>query len=276
MPKPPTMRSELLEFLSSQPQPITSSITELAEQWNTWRAERGLPPMASTERSFRQAISKSEELGFLRMKRRGRNVRSITIVSDAPLLAVDSMRRLERERAALSGRFTDSSTEMGRDLLGLRTPALNAYVRQRRAVEKVRREYAIVGLSAKQVPFTANPLGEEALALKERLVRVELELLAWRELGSEIGREPQHVPNSELLLDTADAETAAAEERQINAAAATLRKATARKVSGNGKTELAEQPASKVIASSRRRRSAKAPAKDTKRKTTSRKKVQPA
>lgn len=190
MPKAPTMRSELIAFLGEQPQPIRESITKLSQMWNTWRADHNLLNAGQTERSFRQAIARAEELGFVRLLRDGRPITGIEMVADAPLLAVDNIRRLERERAMLAGRFVEASDEADRDLLGMRTPALNGYVRRRRTMEKARREYAAAGLNPKKVQVEVEPLGEEALALKERLIRNELELLAWRDLGAQQGIAP--------------------------------------------------------------------------------------
>jgi hypothetical protein len=120
------------------------------------------------------------------------------------------MRALERERAITHGRFYEASAASGKDLFGMRTPALNAYVRQRRTVEEARRSFSASGMDPAQITFTPDPLAEEALALKERVLRLEVELLAWRELGRERDLAPA-LPIEPVALAEASAGPAARE-----------------------------------------------------------------
>jgi len=184
MPKPPTVRLELREFLALLPQPIRTPIPELFESWMTWRRSRNLPGGSVHVRAFRGVLSRMEELGELTVVRTAEGkIMEMAIAAPPPPGELDRMRALERERAIIHGRFYEASVASGKDLFGMRTPALNAYVRQRRTVEEARRSFSASGMDPKQVTFTPEPLAEEALALKERVLRLEVELLAWRELG---------------------------------------------------------------------------------------------
>jgi hypothetical protein len=211
MPKPPTIRLELREFLASMPQPVRTPIPELFGAWIAWRRSQDLPGGSVHVRAFRGILSRMEELGELTVARtpEGKIV-EMTVTTPPPPGELDRMRALERERAIIHGRFYEASAASGKDLFGMRTPALNAYVRQRRTVEEARRSFSASGMDPAQITFTPDPLAEEALALKERVLRLEVELLAWRELGRERDLAPA-LPIEPVALAEASAGPAARE-----------------------------------------------------------------
>lgn len=191
MPKAPTIRTELLEFLEEHGPDISTPIGELFVQWLAWRGVHHLSAATETERSFRQALSRLEQLGRLRVDRQRRKITGLRLLEPPPPGAAERIRRLERERAAFYGRFVEASEGAEKDLFGQRTPHLNGYVKQRRSIERARRDFLANGLDPNTIRAKVDPLGEEALALKERLLRVETELLAWRELGAKQHLSPE-------------------------------------------------------------------------------------
>jgi hypothetical protein len=185
MPKTPTTRFEMRDYLATLPSPITTPVNELFAGWLEYRRTRGLPPASSQIRAFRGVLARMEELGELRVVRTPEGRFDGLELTDPPAPGLlDRIRSLERERAMLYGRFIEASGGAGTDLYGMRTPALNAYVRRRRAIEQARRTFRDSGMDPTLVAAELNPLGEEALALKERVLRLEVELLAYRELGA--------------------------------------------------------------------------------------------
>jgi hypothetical protein len=205
MPKPPTIRLELREFLASMEQPIRTPIPDLFESWIAWRHAHDLSGGSVHVRAFRGILSRMEELGELTVSRTPEGkIIEMAVAAPPPPGELDRMRALERERAIIHGRFYEASAASGKDLFGMRTPALNAYVRQRRTVEEARRSFSASGMDPAQIAFTPDPLAEEALALKERVLRLEVELLAWRELGRERDLTPS-LPVEPVALAQAEA-----------------------------------------------------------------------
>jgi hypothetical protein len=196
MPKTPTTRFEMRDYLATLTSPIYLPVTELFEGWIAYRTERGLPPASSQIRAFRGVLARMEELGELRVVRTAEGKFDGLELTDPPAPgALDRIRSLERERAMLYGRFIEASGGAGNDLYQMRTPALNAYVRRRRAIEQARRTIRDSGMDPTMVAAELDPLGEEALALKERVLRLEVELLAYREVAAVRGIVPE-VPAS--------------------------------------------------------------------------------
>jgi hypothetical protein len=196
MPKPPTARAELLEYLAEHGQHIDIPIATLAKDWPEWRTAHDLPPVAEGDgdRNFRQAIARLEAQGRVALTRAGRQITAIKLREMPKPGEAARLRRFESERSALSGRMTRASNDVAFDLPDLRTPMLNAYVAHRRAIEDALEAYERRGLKVVESRTRVDPLGEEAIALKERILRIEPELNAWRRLGAERG----------LALDHAD------------------------------------------------------------------------
>lgn len=187
MPKAPTLRYEVRDFLGTLPQPITMPVTpDLHAAWLAYRAAQGLPPASVAVRSFRQVLNRMEEIGELRVARDEAGImRSIELTSPPEPRLLERVRALERERAIVHGRFVEASPAAALDLPETRTPALNEYLRRRRAIEEARKLLARSGMDPATVTAELDPLGEEALALKERVLRLELELLDLRGSTSE-------------------------------------------------------------------------------------------
>lgn len=186
---PPTLRSplraELRDFLADQPSPVMASVRALADRWDRHRATVGLPRAASGERAFRQLLTRAEEAGEIRMLRNSEGAIIGVELADPPEGSAERMRRLRTERLHLTRRYAPAEPGIERDLPELPTPALNAYVRRRRVYEQARRDFERNGLDPAGIADIREPMGEEALALKERVVRLEGEVLAWRRLGAE-------------------------------------------------------------------------------------------
>lgn len=184
------VRSEAREFLESiadRRGEIAGNPGALVERWNAWRSGQGLPPAADNVKGFRTLITQMERVGLLEQIRseperslpQGREVTGIRLGSEraTPLLA-ERIRRLARERAIARGRVeTAASPGIEAPVLGIATPALAAYLRRRRDYG-ARRYRSIVAGGPPPDPELIEPLGEEALALKERLARLELEFVA--------------------------------------------------------------------------------------------------
>lgn len=213
MAKAPTVRTEIIAFLGEWAAAldkdglITTPIPELADAWDAWRIKHKLPAVSMGERNFRQALARMESLGLLEVARRGRDIVSLRLSEPPAPSAVERIRSLERERAMLSGRFVRGSKDLGKDLVAMRTPAINAYVRRRRDVEAAMAAYRKIGDAPAALRDQIDPLGEEALALKERVLRNEVELIAWRALGAEHGLSVESVGvDLSLLSSSVDAE----------------------------------------------------------------------
>jgi hypothetical protein len=199
MPKSPVVRTELMQFLAERGDRIETPIGELSKEWQQWRARKRLPEATTTERAFRQALSRLDELGRIRIVHAQaledgkpvqlRAIERIELLEPPPPGSAERIRQLVRERKALAGEFVEASGGAERQLDGLRTPHINAYIRQRREYEATRRRWLKRGLDPDLLPERSllNPLGEEALALKERLLRVENELLGWRRVAARHG-----------------------------------------------------------------------------------------
>ena len=191
MPKTPTTRFEMRDYLATLPSPITIPVSALFEGWLDYRRTHNLPPASTKIRAFRGVLARMEEMGELRVVRTPEGkFEGLELTEPPPPGTLDRIRSLERERAMLYGRFIEASGGAGNDLYGMRTPALNEYVRRRRAIEQARRTFRDTGMDPTLVAAELDPLGEEALALKERVLRLEVELLAYRELGAAKGLTP--------------------------------------------------------------------------------------
>lgn len=184
MPKTPTIRFEMREYLATLSSPINEPVNDLYTGWIAYRISRGLKPASSKVRAFRGVLARMEELGELRVVRTPEGKIEGLELTDPPAPGqLERIRSLERERAMLYGRFIEASGGAGNDLYGMRTPALNEYFRRRRAIETARRSFADSGMDPQLVAATLDPIGEEALALKERVLRLEVELIGYRTAG---------------------------------------------------------------------------------------------
>lgn len=180
MSRIPTVRAEGLEFL----QEVYGEgehrvpISEVHARWLAWREGAGLPPAATNQRTFRQMLDRLEDLGEIRQLREGAAITGIEVLaaSDGAGLG-ERLRHLERERALLWGRAIAVSPDAGQDLWNMPTPALNAYVRKRAASMAARQALRAQGIDPSAVPDMIEPLGEEGLAIKERVLRLEKELI---------------------------------------------------------------------------------------------------
>jgi hypothetical protein len=191
MARAPELAAEAVEFLSeTYGREVEPPIRAVYERWTRWREERALPPGANHERLFRQLLDRLEAMGLLAIDRSGGSITRLRLVAPPPPGYAERIRRLRRERAIARGGFANASPDAGEDLPDTRTPTLNAYVRRRRAAERAREELERAGLDASSLADQLDPLGEEALALKERSLRVELELRAWRAAGARLGFGP--------------------------------------------------------------------------------------
>jgi hypothetical protein len=191
MARAPELAAEAVEFLSeTYGKQIPMPIRGVYDRWTRWREERGLPPGANHERLFRQLLDRLEAMNLLRIERSGGSITGLVLLEPPPPGYAERMRRLRRERSIARGGFATASPEAGEDLPDTRTPALNAYVRRRRAAERAREELERAGLDGRPIADQLDPLGEEALALKERSLRVELELRGWRAAGARLGFGP--------------------------------------------------------------------------------------
>ena len=180
MSRIPTIRAEGLEFL----QEVLGEgehrlpITEIHVKWLAWREGAGLPPAATNQRTFRQMLDRLEDLGEIRQLREGSAIVGVEVIGGHGGAGLgERLRHLERERALLWGRAVEVSPDVGRDLWNMPTPALNAYVRKRAASMAARRALLSQGIDPATFPDMVDPIGEEELALKERVLRLEKELI---------------------------------------------------------------------------------------------------
>lgn len=184
------LRADLRDFLADEPSPVMASVRALADRWDQYRAASGLPQAASGERAFRQLLHRAEQAGEIRLLRTADGAIAGAELANPPAGSAERMRRLRTERLHLARRYAPAEPGIERDLPQLPTPALNAYVRRRRVYEQARRDFERNGIDPDGIADIREPLGEEALALKERVVRLEGELLAWRRLGGSKGITP--------------------------------------------------------------------------------------
>lgn len=191
MARAPELAAEAVEFLSEvYGREIPTPIRAVYERWAAWRAERGLAPGANHERLFRQLLDRLEAMGLLHVERTAGSIIALRLLEPPAPGYAERIRRLRRERTIARGGFASASPDAAEDLPDTRTPTLNAYVRRRRAAERAREELERAGLDASSIADQLDPLGEEALALKERSLRVEIELRAWRAAGARLGFAP--------------------------------------------------------------------------------------
>lgn len=198
MPRQATVLAEVLAFIADQGGRVERPVVTLARDWDGWRSQHHLERAASGTQTFRQALLRAEQAGYIRLLRADSKVTGVEVIGQVEPDAAARLRLLERERASFAGKFRQASPDAARDLFDLRTPALSAYLRRRRVVEKARREFERNGLDPAAIGPQLDPLGEEALALKERAVRTDIELMGWRALGERMGLKPDPVAPARL------------------------------------------------------------------------------